>query len=65
MTGNPNPVVLRAPCIRCGREVALFERDAEEYLAGPSGGLVHFDCQAAAADVDAERGVLDRRGMLS
>lgn len=62
---NPNPVVLTGPCVDCGREVALFERDAEDYLAGPSGGLRHFDCQAAAPDVDAERGYLDRRGRLA
>jgi hypothetical protein len=39
---NPNPIVHRGPCVRCGGEVALFERDAEDYLAAPYRGLEHI-----------------------
>ncbi len=44
MATNPNPVVYRGPCRICGEEVALFEKDAEDYLRDPVGGLVHLSC---------------------
>lgn len=42
MARNTNPIVMRGACRKCGQEVALFERDADEYLAAPHRGLVHI-----------------------
>ena len=41
---NANPIVYRAPCARCGAEVALFDQDAMDFIAAPWQGLVHFVC---------------------
>lgn len=48
MTRNKNPVVASSICHLCGRKVVLFKRDAANYLADPSRGMTHLDCDAAA-----------------
>ena len=41
---NPNPIVMTGTCRKCGGEVRLFERDADDYLVNPQRGLEHFTC---------------------
>jgi hypothetical protein len=44
-----NPIVARGRCRQCGQDVALFERDAADYLANPQHGLVHITCPLIGA----------------